>query len=91
MPPGITALQLPGAVGGSCKGRHKLAGPYAAYFAALVPLRVYPSESVPYKDHRPFQAVGGQESPEAAGPKTKRQPIPRAGKGGTTAELLLLV
>ena len=66
MPPGITARQLPGAVGGSCKGRHKLAGPYAAYFAALVPLRVYPNESVPSKDlfarARKGLAHAGQET-----------------------------
>ena len=34
----------------SCKGRHKHAGPLAAFFAAVVPLRDYPSESVPFKD-----------------------------------------
>jgi len=28
----------------SSKGRHKHAGPYAASFAALVPLRAYPSD-----------------------------------------------
>ena len=46
--------------------RYKLAGPYAASFAALVPLRVYPNESVPSKDlfarARKGLAHAGQET-----------------------------
>ena len=49
---------------GSCKGRYKLAGPKAAYFAALGPLRDYPSDkqkrlkSFPCKD--PCMALPGK-------------------------------
>ena len=43
----------------SCKGRYKHAGPEAAVIAALVPLRDYPSGSVPYKE--PCRAAAAQE------------------------------
>ena len=45
----------------SWKGRYKHAGPLAASFAALVPLRDYPSGSVPWKE--PCRAAGRTGKP----------------------------
>ncbi|WP_321028084.1 hypothetical protein, partial [Eisenbergiella tayi] len=69
----------------SCKGRHNHAGPLAASFAALVPLRDYPSGSVPCKE--PYRTAPRRVDGRDGGQAKAGRGIPGAGRAQKGSEL----